>query len=40
MSTITQHVAAMARGAELDESTLMPPAPIVGVITGTQVTVN
>ena len=38
--TITQYVAAVAPGVEFDESTVMPPAPIVGVITGTRVTVN
>lgn len=38
--TITQYVASMAPGMEFDESTVVPPTPITGVITGTRVTVN
>jgi hypothetical protein len=38
--TITQYAATAAPGAEFDESTVVPPTPIHGVITGTRVTAN
>jgi hypothetical protein len=38
--TITQYAATAAPGAEFDESTVVPPTPIHGVITGTRVTAD
>ncbi|HME37682.1 MAG TPA: hypothetical protein VKG63_01870 [Steroidobacteraceae bacterium] len=35
--TITQYMASVAPGQEFDESTVVPPTPIYGVITGTRV---
>jgi hypothetical protein len=38
--TITQYMGTMAPGDEFDETTVVPPTPIYGVITGTRVTAN
>lgn len=38
--TITQYAASMAPGMEFDESTIVPPTPIHGVIKGTRVTAH
>ncbi len=38
--TITQYMATAAPGEEFDETTIVPPTPIRGVITGTRVTAD
>jgi hypothetical protein len=38
--TITQYVGTVAPGEEFDETTVVPPTPIYGVITGTRVTAD
>lgn len=38
--TITQYMATAAPGEEFDETTVVPPTPIHGVITGTRVTAD